>query len=136
MQVMPFADILFGNDSEAELFVASIARNDDLKGDIMKQVEYIAHLEKKNPRNSRIVVITRGHLPTVVYHEERVIEIPVTIVESSLIIDTNGAGDVFVGGFLSKLIQHRSIIECVEFGHQMASEIIKRSGVFFPAKFQ
>lgn len=47
-------------------------------------------------------------------------------------VDTNGAGDAFVGGFLSQLVLEKSIAECVRAGHFAARTIIQRSGCTFP----
>ena len=49
-----------------------------------------------------------------------------------LLVDTNGAGDAFVGGFLSQLVLDKPIAECVRAGHFAARTIIQRSGCTFP----
>ena len=51
-----------------------------------------------------------------------------------LLVDTNGAGDAFVGGFLSQLVQAKDLSECVRAGHYSARVIIQRSGCTMPAK--
>ena len=50
------------------------------------------------------------------------------------IIDTNGAGDAFVGGFLAQLARGKSIKECVDCGIWAATEIIQQSGCTCPDK--
>ena len=50
------------------------------------------------------------------------------------IVDTNGAGDAFVGGFLAQLAKNKSIEDCVKCGIWAATEIIQRSGCTFPEK--
>ncbi|ELK29090.1 Adenosine kinase [Myotis davidii] len=50
------------------------------------------------------------------------------------IIDTNGAGDAFVGGFLSQLVYDKPLTECIRAGHYAASVIIRRTGCTFPEK--
>jgi len=54
------------------------------------------------------------------------------------IVDTNGAGDAFVGGFLAQYIQGKSIAESIECGIWTATEIIQQNGCTFPKdkKFQ
>ena len=47
------------------------------------------------------------------------------------IIDTNGGGDAFVGGFLSQLVQKRPVDQCVNAGCFVAATIIKRSESHF-----
>ena len=46
----------------------------------------------------------------------------------------SGAGDAFVGGFLSQLVVGKGLNECVRAGHYAANVIIKRSGCSFPDK--
>nr|XP_023025282.1 adenosine kinase [Leptinotarsa decemlineata] len=48
--------------------------------------------------------------------------------------DTNGAGDAFVGGFLSQYIQELNLETCVKCGMWAASQIIQRSGCTFEGK--
>lgn len=44
------------------------------------------------------------------------------------------AGDSFVGGFLSQLVQGKPIEECIRAGNYAANVIIQRSGCTFPEK--
>ncbi|KHN30910.1 Adenosine kinase 2 [Glycine soja] len=41
---------------------------------------------------------------------------PVILLPKGKLVDTNGAGDAFVGGFLSQLVDQKSIEECVRAG--------------------
>lgn len=59
---------------------------------------------------------------------------PVAPIEESRIIDTNGAGDAFVGGFLALLLKGNDIERAVNGGHYAAGEIIQRSGCTFPSE--
>ncbi|KAJ8960686.1 hypothetical protein NQ317_000479 [Molorchus minor] len=47
------------------------------------------------------------------------------------VVDTNGAGDAFVGGFLSQYIQGQNIDICIKCATWAAAEIIQRSGCTF-----
>jgi len=47
------------------------------------------------------------------------------------IVDTNGAGDSFVGGFLSEFVKGSPIERAVSAGHWCASQIIQTSGCKF-----
>ena len=58
---------------------------------------------------------------------------PVTTLPSEKIVDTNGAGDAFVGGFLAQLAQGKSVKEAVNCGIWAATEIIQQSGCTCPA---
>jgi len=54
--------------------------------------------------------------------------------DEKLIVDSTGAGDSFVGGFLSQFVQGKSIDVCVKAGCYAASEILKQDGCSFPEK--
>lgn len=58
-------------------------------------------------------------------------EIPVEKLPADKIVDTNGAGDAFVGGFLAQLVQEKSLETCVRCGIWAARQIIQRSGCTF-----
>ena len=47
-------------------------------------------------------------------------------------VDTNGAGDAFTGGFLSQVAIKKDLETAVRAGIWMASQIIQRSGCSFP----
>lgn len=47
------------------------------------------------------------------------------------IVDTNGAGDAFAGGFLAQYIQGQPLEVCVQCAIYTAAEIIQRSGCSF-----
>jgi sugar/nucleoside kinase (ribokinase family) len=55
-----------------------------------------------------------------------------TIKKTEKLVDTNGAGDAFVGGFLSELVKGKGLEECVKAGHWASRVIIQRSGCTFP----
>ena len=48
------------------------------------------------------------------------------------LVDTNGAGDAFVAGFLSQLLLGKPLGKCVEAGHWSAGVIIQHVGCTFP----
>lgn len=92
----------------------------------------MADYEYKRPR---IVVITQGKddiLVAVSGGQERLKRFPVTVLDDSELVDTNGAGDSFVGGFLAYLLMKRPLKECIDAGVHAATEIIKRSGCSLP----
>ena len=57
---------------------------------------------------------------------DRLLEFSVPALAPSEMVDTNGAGDAFVGGFLAHLVKGKPIDECVELGKQAAKMIIGR----------
>lgn len=131
-QMMPHIDILFGNESEAEAYGESM-------GYETKDVAEIAALAAKEPytgkkAGGRMVVITQGKDATIIATTEGTTVFDVPLVAKEEIIDSNGAGDSFVGGFLSELVKGSEISRAVEAGHYAAGVIIRHSGCTFPAK--
>ena len=55
-------------------------------------------------------------------------------VPHSEIVDVNGAGDAFVGGFLAALIHGKGMKDCIDAANYAAQVVIKHSGCTFPAK--
>lgn len=120
---MQYADFLFGNESEALTYGKKHGMGEDLK-EIAKAC---AALPKKGTK-PRTVVFTQGSQSTIVASNGEVTEYAVEPLAKELLVDTNGAGDAFVGGFLSQLVQGKSMDECVKAGHWSARYIIQQSG--------
>jgi len=80
----------------------------------------------------RVVVFTQGSEKTIVAKEGEVLEFPVEALPKEQLVDTNGAGDAFVGGFLAQLLKGAPVGECVRAGHWASRVIIQRSGCTFP----
>lgn len=131
LKTMPYVDYLFGNEEEALKFGEANGFNTtDIKEIALKSSE----LPKENKKRSRVVIFTRGDKPTIVVKDGKVEEYNVIPVESSKIVDTNAAGDAFVGGFLAQLINGKPISECINCAHYAANVIVKRSGCSLPEK--
>jgi len=121
---MQYADYVFANESEAAAYGKLHELGEDLKEVALK----IASLPKKNEGTPRTVVFTQGSTSTIVVCNGKVTEYPVEPLSKEHIVDTNGAGDAFVGGFYSKLIDGKDIADCVKAGHFAARYIIQQSG--------
>ncbi|XP_020861783.1 adenosine kinase isoform X1 [Phascolarctos cinereus] len=131
MKVMPYVDILFGNETEA----ATFAREQGFETEEIKEIARKAQaLPKVNLKRQRTVIFTQGKNDTIMATANEVSVFPVLDQNQSEIVDTNGAGDAFVGGFLSQLVADQPLTECIRAGHYAASVIIKRSGCTFPEK--
>jgi adenosine kinase len=126
-QVLEYADVVVGNETEAETY----AEHNFDKGsytdrkDIAKK---IAALPYKGKGKSRIVIVTQGCDPCILVENGEVSEHPVTKLSTDQIVDTNGAGDAFVGGFLAQLAKGKSVKEAIRCGVWAATEIIQVSG--------
>jgi adenosine kinase len=94
----------------------------------------LSEFPKENKARRRIVIFTQGGNQTIVCLNGEISRFFPTPLNKSEIIDTNGAGDSFVGGFLSRFIQEKPLEECIAAGHYCASECIKQSGCVFPQK--
>jgi len=130
---LPYIDILFGNRSEAEAYADSHGWNThDLKEIALK----LANSEKVNKKRSRTVVITNDEHPIIVVHDGGIEEFPVKLLPSEVIVDTNGAGDGFVGGFLAELVKGKPLKDSIECGCYAAQEVIQQSGCTFPKHCQ
>ena len=127
-ETMPYCDIVFGNESEAAAYGKAKGYGEDLATIGLK----LAAQPKASGTRSRMVVFTQGSDCTIVVHEGNVHKFDVEKLPKELLVDTNGAGDAFVGGFLAQLVQKKSVEECVRAGHYAARTIIQRSGCTFP----
>jgi len=120
-KALPLCSYLFGNETEAQAFAK--ANNFEEQAEIASIAAKIAN------DYSTTVIITQGADQTVVAHVEgETVSYDVPKVDPTEIVDSNGAGDAFVGGFLAGLIQHKSEAECVRAGHWAAGYVIRSSG--------
>ncbi len=85
------------------------------------------------------MVITSGPFPAYVAEYDFINEkityfhsVPPEPVDENLIVDTNGAGDAFAGGFLSKYMRKEPLDKCMKAGHWAASLIIQSRGCLIP----
>lgn len=132
---LPYVDICFGNETEAATIAKAMSWDTQ---DVRVIAVKLAQSEKKTAR-PRTVVFTQGASPTfvVVADSTRVWSIneyPVIPIKSDDIVDTNGAGDAFVGGFLAGLAKGNTLADCVAHGNYSANVVIQQSGCAFPDK--
>lgn len=127
--VLHNADIVFGNETEARTY-------SEVAGWGTTDVKEIAKKLSQLPKGNsvpRTVVITQGADETVVATGDDVQVFPVHKVEDKDIVDTNGAGDAFCGGFMGLYAQGiHDVARCVKAGHYLASLCIKQVGPTFP----
>lgn len=121
---LEYADFVFCNETEAAAYAKKHELGEDLKEVALK----IAASPKKNSATQRTVIFTQGSDSTIVASNGKVEEYAVTSLPKEDLVDTNGAGDAFVGGFLAGLLAKKEMGECVEAGHFAARFIIQQSG--------
>ncbi|TNN56142.1 Adenosine kinase [Liparis tanakae] len=136
MQVMPYVDVLFGNETEA----AAFAKEQDFDTEDIEEIAKKAQaLPKDNKKRQRIVVKKDSKYGGAIFLFFRVASdkfetFPVLPIDPEKIVDTNGAGDAFVGGFLSELVRDKPMDQCVKAAHYAANVIIRQAGCTFPEK--
>ncbi|KAG8987077.1 adenosine kinase [Tulasnella sp. 427] len=127
-QVLPYVDILFGNESEAESWATANGLSNPT--DLPSVALALAKLSKSNASRPRIVVLTSGAEATVVAtsDSEQTKTYPVNKLSDEQIVDTNGAGDAFAGGFMGAYVLGKSVDECVEVGHKLGAMCVGQIG--------
>ena len=162
-QLLPYVDILIGNESEAEAYATgqgmavgsffetlhscnSPINLTSLQQDssISQIASAIANLPKSNASRPRLVVITQGSESTLVASSSASLSkcnihpdeanpktYPVPKLSDDQIVDTNGAGDAFAGGFLAAHALGKDLNECIEVGHKMGQMCVGQVGPAF-----
>ncbi|KAK0175331.1 hypothetical protein PV327_009088 [Microctonus hyperodae] len=131
MAAFPYVDIIFGNETEAETFSkANNLGTMDRKEIALKMSE----LPKINDKRKRIVIITQGADSVILAKDNIITEFPAVHLSEENVVDTNGAGDAFVGGFLAQYVKGLSIETCIKCGIWAATVIVQRSGCTYEGK--
>ncbi len=126
--VLHYADFVFGNETEA----ATYGTVNGMEGAALEDIALaIAALPKASGTHARTVVITQGAKATIVAQNGTVRLIEVDAIPADKIVDVNGAGDSFVGGFLAWVAKGSSIEAAVKAGQWAAGHVIQRSGCDF-----
>ncbi|CAH1113421.1 unnamed protein product [Psylliodes chrysocephalus] len=131
LEFMPYFDVVFGNKSEIEAFAEALQIK---SSNIDKIIVDLAKWPKIIGTKPRIIVLTQGENPVIVGIEDTILKFPIAKIEDEAIVDTNGAGDAFVGGFLAQYIQGKDLEVCVNCGIWTASKIIQKIGCTFEGK--
>ena len=126
-EILPYTDIVIGNEAEAKAW-ASATNLSDIQ-DLPGIARSIALLPKSNPARPRIVIFTQGAHETVMVTSDKP-DIPKSFLVDPLadaqIVDTNGAGDAFAGGFLGAFVTGRNIEDSILAGHALARACIQQ----------
>jgi len=125
--VIEYSDVVIGNETEAEAF----AEHNGMTGSRQEIAKQIAGLPYKGKKETgRTVIITQGADPVIVVENggQTTTEYPVAKLAEEEIVDTNGAGDAFVGGYLAQLAEGKSTDTAIACGLWAAEQIIQVSG--------
>ncbi len=108
--IIPYVDYFFYSADE----------NDD-SPELREQMK---DLHSKGPK---LVIVTMGANGSMVYDGETFIKYGIIPCE---VVDTMGAGDSYIAGFLKGILEDKEIIECMEMGARNSSETISYSGAW------
>ena len=108
--VLPRIDYIFPNEKEAEYYSGRTALPDMARA-----------IADKGARN---VIIKAGAAGCYVYAEGRGYALPAVPIDR--VVDTTGAGDNFVAGFIGGLLRGRPVLDCAEAGLKQAALAIGR----------
>jgi adenosine kinase len=130
MEIGHKADMIVGNIGEAEIFAG-------LKGEPKDIFEAI--FKKLMPKENRILVITAGasgaYCCRYDYRRNKldfILQYFANKIRNEDIMDLNGAGDSFLGGFLSEYVKGSPFYDCCRIGTEAASVILCEVGCTFP----
>jgi len=129
LEILPMVDYLFCNETEATTFA-------ETEGWETTDIAFIATRLSLIPMakgGKRTVVITQGKDPTIVAVNGHVTQHAILELPKEKLVDTNGAGDAYVGGFLAALSKGLPVDACCKAGAYSASVIVQNSGCTFPA---
>jgi len=134
MEALSYSDYIFANEDEADAYAKAMDKEGADRTEVAKM---LVQAPKVNSKRNRISIVTQGPEPVLVGQlkdngEVEVKSYPVPKIEAGNIIDTNGAGDSFVGAFLAKLLEEASLDDCVDAGIKLSSIVVQRSGATFP----
>ena len=139
LKALEHADYVFANEDEAAAFGTS----QGMEGAPLTEVaKLMAKWKKSNTKRPRVAIVTHGAKPVIVCQqihgteEVTLDEYPIEPLEKHQIVDTNGAGDSFVGAFMSQLYQGKDLATCVKAGIYLSREVVQRSGCMFPDKME
>ncbi|PWN49494.1 Ribokinase-like protein [Violaceomyces palustris] len=124
-EILPYADIIFGNESEAEAWAESQSLGSK---DLTTIAQAIADYKSVSSR-PRQVIITQGSQPTILAVAGKEVAVHETPkINPADIVDTNGAGDAFAGGVMGALIAGKTIEQAIDVGHKLGGMCIGQVG--------
>ena len=129
--ILPYTDVIIGNEAEAEAWAIATGSLDlqQQQRDLPAIARSIALLPKFNPSHPRIVIFTQGARETVMVTSDEPNNpqfFPVNPLRDYRIVDTNGAGDAFAGGFVGALVSGKNLGDSILAGHALACACVQQ----------
>ena len=132
LEIANKTDIIVGNIGEGEILAGVKGDNDNIK-------EVFEAISKKIVPKDRLLIFTAGASGVYCgqYDYKRnqldyIFQYFANKIPNDEIVDLNGAGDAFLGGFLSEYLKGSPIYECCKIGTESASIILRNVGCTFP----
>lgn len=113
-EILPYIDYIFPNENEAAYITG--------KSNFMEMAQTIHEMGVKN------VIVKTGKHGCTVYSESEHFELPALDVKA---IDSTGAGDSFVAGFITGILDGKTLKECCELGISCAAECVQHPGAYY-----
>lgn len=110
-EILPLIDYLFPNENEAALFTG--------------RQDYMEMAEALHAMGIRTVIVKAGKDGCYACSDIERFHMPALPVKA---IDSTGAGDSFVAGFIAGLLEQKSLWECCEKGTKCAAECVGHAG--------
>ena len=130
LEIANYADIIVGNNEEYEALGES--QGLEVKSTFERVI-------KKFPNKEKLMIMTHGSKGVFIakYNVKKggleyILQSFPSPLKNEEIVDFNGAGDAFLGGFLSQYMQGKNVITCCNAGNDIAGIIIKNIGCTFP----
>jgi len=131
LALIPYATHIFTNQDEVKKFGET---NGIQFHSVRELAEKISSSFTSKRKQKFSLIVTQGAESVLVARDGQVKEYPVEKIPPEKIVDFNGAGDAFVGGYLSRLVQGKSEAECVSAACYAARFIIQTSGTKLTGK--
>ena len=132
MEIANKADMIVGNINEAEILSGIKADGNNVK-------EIFENIFLKLAPRDRLLVFTAGssgvYCAQFDYKRNQIdyiFQYFANKINNDDIVDLNGAGDSFLGGFLSEYLKGSPIYECCKIGTEAASVVLRNVGCTFP----
>ena len=135
------SDYIFCNMDEAKMFIKLNKKSSLKEEEINKSKDYkliFEEIHKLLKPKKRYITVTSGSdgvFCSAYDYENNQLEFIFQnfpkFIEKKDIVDFNGAGDSFLGGYISQLIQDKNINECCKIGNKAAGVVIRNVGCSF-----
>lgn len=137
--LMPQVDILFASEVDIMGYACVMwpeefesfddgQLTDEKRAKLWDAVRKVGMLPSNTFRGYRLVVITCGAEPTVMWNGKEIVSRAVPFLEASQIKDLNGAGDSFVAGFLAQYLYNNDLLRSADVGHIVAQNCVRHNG--------